>query len=76
MKRSWVKKRNLGKRNPARKTVGVVSATPIAEQAWFLGSTVMVASMLLHTWAKPYEDALIDWCEFLSLVSSLFIFQA
>ena len=46
------------------------------EQAWFLGSTVMVASLLLHAAAKPYEDALIDWCEFLSLVSTLFIFQS
>ena len=48
----------------------------LAEQAWFLGSTVMVASLLLHAAAKPYEDALIDWCEFLSLVSTLFIFQS
>ena len=48
----------------------------LAEQAWFLGSTVMVASLLLHAAAKPYEDALIDWCEFLSLVSTLFVFQS
>ena len=48
----------------------------LTEQAWFLGSTVMVASLLLHAAAKPYEDALIDWCEFLSLVSTLFIFQS
>ena len=48
----------------------------LAEQAWFLGSTVMVASLLFHAAAKPYEDALIDWCEFLSLVSTLFIFQS
>ena len=48
----------------------------LTEQAWFLGSTVMVASLLLHAAAKPYEDALIDWCEFLSLVSTLFVFQS
>jgi hypothetical protein len=48
----------------------------LAEQAWFLGSAVMVASLLLHSAAKPYEDELIDWCEFLSLLSTLFIFQA
>ena len=48
----------------------------IPEQAWFLGSTVVVASLLLHSAARPYEDALIDWCELLSLLSTLFIFQA
>ena len=48
----------------------------LPEQAWFLGSTVMVVSLLLHAATKPYEDALIDWCEFLSLVSTLFIFQS
>jgi hypothetical protein len=31
---------------------------------------------LLHCAAKPYEDELIDWCELLSLLSTLFIFQA
>ena len=48
----------------------------MVEQAWFLGSAVMVVSLLLHAAAKPYEDELIDWCEFLSLMSTLFIFQA
>jgi len=48
----------------------------LAEQAWFLGSAVMVVSLLLHSATKPYEDELIDWCEFLSLLSTLFIFQA
>ncbi len=48
----------------------------LVEHAWFLGSTVMVTSLLLHAAAKPYEDALIDWCEFLSLVSTLFIFMS
>ena len=47
----------------------------LAEQAWFLGSAV-VAPLLLHSATKLYEDELIDWCEFLSLLSTLFIFQA
>ena len=36
----------------------------------------MVVSLVLHAFATPYEDALVDWCEFISLVSTLFIFQA
>jgi hypothetical protein len=48
----------------------------MTEQAWFLGSAVVVVSLLLHCAAKPYEDELIDWCELLSLLSTLFIFQA
>jgi len=48
----------------------------MTEQAWFMGSAVMVASLILHAATKPYEDKLIDWCEFLSLVSTLFIFQS
>ena len=48
----------------------------MTEQAWFLGSAVVVASLLLHAAARPYEDELIDWCELLSLLSILFIFQA
>jgi hypothetical protein len=35
----------------------------------------MVASLVLHSGTKPYEDRLIDVCEFLSLASTLFIFQ-
>jgi len=48
----------------------------MAEKAWFLGSAVMVVSMTIHAAAKPYEDSLIDWCEFFSLVSTIFIFQS
>ena len=36
----------------------------------------MVASLTIPSAAKPYEDALIDWCEFFSLVSTIFIFQS
>jgi hypothetical protein len=48
----------------------------MTETAWFFGSAVVVMSLLLHCAAKPYEDELIDWCELLSLLSTLFIFQA
>jgi hypothetical protein len=48
----------------------------MTETAWFFGSAVVVVSLLLHCAAKPYEDELIDWCELLSLLSTLFIFQA
>lgn len=39
------------------------------EQAWFLGALVMIASLVIHSAAKPYEDSVIDWYEFLSLVA-------
>eukprot|EP01043_Picozoa_sp_COSAG02_P075699 COSAG02_NODE_15733_length_1145_cov_1.732314_1_plen_190_part_00 len=48
----------------------------MTETGWFLGSTVIVCSLLLHCAARPYEDGLIDWCELFSLLSTLFIFQA
>ena len=46
------------------------------EQAWFLGSAVVIVALIAHSAAGPYEDARIDWCEFMSLVSTLFICQA
>ena len=48
----------------------------MTEQAWFLGSAVVVTSLMLHCTAQPYEDKRIDWCEMLSLLSTLFIFQS
>jgi len=45
------------------------------EQAWFMGSTVIMLSLLLHAVAKPFEDQLIDWVEFLSLISTLVMFM-
>ena len=48
----------------------------IMETAWFLGSTVVIVAVLLHSYARPYEDQLIDWCEFFSLVSTLFIYMS
>jgi hypothetical protein len=60
--------------------VGVMASflffASMTETAWFLGSAIIVSSLLLHCAAKPYEDELIDWCELLSLLSTLFIFQA
>ena len=52
----------------------VLAQTP--EEAWFLGSTVIVLALLLHDAMTPYEDNLIDWCEFMSLVSTFFVCQA
>jgi hypothetical protein len=48
----------------------------MTETAWFFGSAVVVFSLMIHCAARPYEDELIDWCELLSLLSTLFIFQA
>ena len=33
-----------------------------AEQAWFMGSAIVMLSLLVHSAAKPYEDERIDWC--------------
>jgi hypothetical protein len=43
------------------------------EKSWFVGASVVIISLLFHVFAKPFEDTLIDWCEFLSLVATLFI---
>ena len=48
----------------------------IMETAWFLSSTVVIVAVLIHAYARPYEDQLIDWCEFFSLVSTLFIYMS
>jgi hypothetical protein len=47
------------------------SATPA--QSWLFGSMIITASLVLHAFARPYEDPLIDMCEFFSLVSTLFV---
>jgi hypothetical protein len=46
------------------------------EQAWFFGSMVIITAMVIHSFARPFEDDLIDICEFLSLISLLFIQQS
>jgi hypothetical protein len=43
------------------------------EKSWFVGASVVIISLLFHVFAKPFEDSLIDVCEFLSLVATLFI---
>jgi hypothetical protein len=48
----------------------------VMETAWFLSCTVMIIALLLHSFATPYEDALIDWCEFFALMSTLFTFMS
>jgi len=46
------------------------------EQAWFCGSMVIITALVMHAFARPFEDDLIDVCELLSLVSLLFIQQS
>ena len=48
----------------------------VMETAWFLSCTVMIIALLLHSFATPYEDALIDWCEFFALMSTLFTYMS
>jgi hypothetical protein len=43
------------------------------EKSWFVGASVVIVSLLFHVAAAPFEDPLIDWCEFFSLVATLFI---
>ena len=46
------------------------------ERGWYLGSFVIVCSLTLQTFARPFKDKLIDLCETTSLFSTLIIFQA
>jgi hypothetical protein len=50
------------------------AATP--EQGWYFGSFVIIVSVIVHAFARPFEDYLIDVCEFFSLVAVLFVFQS
>ena len=43
------------------------------EQAWFTSNIVIIMSLMLHSAAAPFEDNLVDWCEWLSLVATLFV---
>lgn len=47
------------------------SSTPA--QSWLFGSMVLMVALVAHAFAHPYEDPLIDVCEFFSLVSILFV---
>ena len=38
------------------------STTPA--QSWLFGAMVIVTALLMHASARPYEDPLIDLCEF------------
>ena len=53
--------------------VGFMFFADSTEKSWFVGASVVIVSLLLHVAAAPFEDHLIDWCEFLSLVATLFI---
>ena len=45
-------------------------------QGWYMGSMVIIASLVLQAFSRPYKDKLIDLCETVSLLSTLIIFQA
>ena len=49
--------------------------TSTPERGWFMGSGVVIVALCMHSYARPYEDALIDTVEFVSLLSTLLIFQ-
>ena len=40
-----------------------------------MGSFVIILSLCMHSYARPYEEYLIDMVEFVSLLSTLLIFQ-
>ncbi len=46
------------------------------EQGWFFGTMVITTALVVHVFARPYEDDLIDVCELLSLVGLLFVQQS
>jgi hypothetical protein len=46
------------------------------ERGWYMGSLVIVISLTMQSFARPFKDKLIDLCETVSLLSTLIIFQA
>ena len=59
----------------ANKKVLLSVNTSNVERGWFLGSFVVILSVCAHSYARPYKSGLIDACEFVSLLSTLLIFQ-
>ena len=49
--------------------------TSTPERGWFIGSGVIIIALCMHSYARPYKDDLIDMVEFVSLLSTLLIFQ-
>ena len=49
--------------------------TSAPERGWYLGSTVIILALTCHAFARPFKDPLVDTCEFVSLLSTLIIFQ-
>ena len=45
------------------------------EKAWFVGSMITCAFILVHAWCRPFDEVIIDCAEFLGLLSFLFILQ-
>ena len=49
-------------RDRAQASFQFFSTTPA--QSWLFGAMVVVAALVMHAFARPYEDPLIDLCEF------------
>ena len=43
------------------------------QQAWLMGTTVLIIALVVHAAARPYEDHVTDWSEFLTLAANLLI---
>ena len=49
--------------------------TTTPSRGWFYSSLVIVLSLAAHSYARPFEDPWVDAAEFLSLWTTLFMFQ-
>jgi len=43
------------------------------QQGWMGGVATLITSMVLHVYARPYEDHHTDWCEFFQLVATVLV---
>ena len=50
--------------------------TNATSRGWYLGSMVIIMSLAAHAFARPFKNELVDACEFVSLLSTLIIFQS
>jgi len=44
-----------------------------SQQGWMGGTSTLIISMVLHVYARPYENSDTDWSEFLTLVASVLV---
>ena len=60
--------------------IGIMAASIFNSQhvprGWLIGSLIIVLALAAHAYARPYQDAGLDLCEFVSLLATLIIFQA